>query len=133
VQDKVDMLSLRAQGAPKMAKPGAEDVPSQMVGKFAMENGRLNLSDLLYTLPGGTVRLAGVYSLDGNEFDFSGKVRTDAKLSQMVASKWKSLLLKPVDPFFKKNGAGAEIPVKVTGTKGAPKFGLDLKHKDKNN
>jgi hypothetical protein len=41
------------------------------------------------------------------------------------------LLLKPVDPFFKKNGAGAEIPVKITGTKGAPKFGLDLGHKDK--
>jgi hypothetical protein len=50
----------------------------------------------------------------------------------MVASKWKSLLLKPVDPFFKKDGAGAEIPVKVTGTKGSPKFGLNLHHKDKN-
>ncbi|HMF65943.1 MAG TPA: hypothetical protein VK608_17775 [Edaphobacter sp.] len=133
VQDKVDMLSLRAQGDPKMAKPGAEDVRSQMAGKFVMEKGRLNLNELMYSLPGGTVWLAGVYSLDGNEFDFSGKVRTDAKLSQMVASTWKSLLLKPVDPFFNKNGAGAEIPVKVTGTKGAPKFGLDLNHKDKNN
>jgi hypothetical protein len=49
----------------------------------------------------------------------------------MVASKWKSILLKPVDPFFKKNGAGAEIPVKISGTKSAPKFGLDLGHKDK--
>ena len=58
-------------------------------------------------------------------------MRTDAKVSQMVASRWKSLLLKPVDPFFKKNGAGAEIPVKITGTKSAPKFGLDLHHKDK--
>jgi hypothetical protein len=46
----------------------------------------------------------------------------------MVASRWKSVLLKPVDPFFKKDGAGAEIPVKVSGTKTAPKFGLDLKH-----
>jgi hypothetical protein len=131
VQDKVDMLSLRAQGDPKDAKPGAEDVTSRMQGLFAMDRGRLRLSGLTYTLPGATVKLSGVYSLDGNEFDFSGKVRTDAKLSQMVASKWKSLLLKPVDPFFKKNGAGAEIPVKVTGTKGAPKFGLDLHHKDK--
>jgi hypothetical protein len=131
VEDKVDMLSLRAQGDPKMAKPGAEDVNSRMRGKFVMGDGRLRFSDLLYTLPGGTVQLAGVYSLDGNEFNFTGKVRTEAKLSQMVSSKWKSLLLKPVDPFFKKNGAGAEIPVKVTGTKGAPKFGLDLGHKEK--
>jgi hypothetical protein len=41
------------------------------------------------------------------------------------------MMLKPVDPFFKKNGAGAEIPVKISGTKSAPKFGLDLRHKGK--
>jgi hypothetical protein len=131
VQDKVDMLSLRAQGDPKDAKPGAEDVSSRMVGEFVMERGKLTFSQLNYTLPGATVNLSGVYSLDGNEFDFDGKVRTDAKVSQMFASKWKSLMLKPVDPFFHKDGAGAVIPVKVTGTKGAPKFGLDLRHKDK--
>jgi hypothetical protein len=131
VEDKVDMLSLRAQGDPKAAKPGAEDVHSQMVGQFVMENGKLSFSKLNYTLPGATVALTGEYTLDGERFEFEGKVRTDAKLSQMVASKWKSILLKPVDPFFKKNGAGAEIPVKVSGTKSAPKFGLDLGHKDK--
>jgi hypothetical protein len=131
VEDKVDMLSLRAQGDPKAAKPGAEDVHSQMVGQFVMENGKLNFSKLNYTLPGATVALTGEYSLDGEQFEFEGKMRTDAKVSQMVASKWKSILLKPVDPFFKKNGAGAEIPVKISGTKSAPKFGLDLHHKDK--
>jgi hypothetical protein len=51
----------------------------------------------------------------------------------MVATWWKSWLLKPVDPFFKKNGAGAQISVKITGTNGTPKFGFDLHHKDKNN
>ncbi|HTC75245.1 MAG TPA: hypothetical protein VK684_06695 [Edaphobacter sp.] len=131
VQDKVDMLSLRAQGDPKDAKPGAEDVSSQMVGQFVLGNGKLSFSKLNYTLPGATVVLAGEYSLDGERFEFDGKLRTDAKVSQMVASKWKSILLKPVDPFFKKDGAGAEIPVKIGGTKSAPKFGLDLRHKDK--
>ena len=131
VEDKVDMLSLRAQGDPKEAKPGAEDVHSQMVGQFVMAGGKLTFSKLDYTLPGATVNLTGLYSLDGNLFDFEGKIRTDAKVSQMVASKWKSIMLKPVDPFFHKDGAGAEIPVKITGTKGAPKFGLDLRHKDK--
>jgi hypothetical protein len=131
VEDKVDMLSLRAQGDPKQAKPGAEDVHSQMVGEFVLGGGKLSFSRLNYTLPGATVALIGDYSLDGEEFVFGGKVRTDAKVSQMVASKWKSILLKPVDPFFKKNGAGAEIPVKISGTKSAPKFGLDLGHKEK--
>lgn len=131
VEDKVDMLSLRAEGDPKLAKPGAVDVRSRMEGEFVMGDGRLRFSKLTYELPGATVALSGVYSLDGDEFDFAGKVRTKAKLSQMVSSWWKSLLLKPVDPFFSKNGAGAEIPVKVTGTKSAPKFGLDFGHKDK--
>jgi hypothetical protein len=131
VQDKVDMLSLRAQGDPKDAKPGAEDVHSEMVGQFVLGNSKLSFSKLDYTLPGATVTLTGEYSLDGDRFEFDGKMRTDAKVSQMVASKWKSILLKPVDPFFKKNGAGAEIPVKISGTKSAPKFGLDLHHKDK--
>jgi hypothetical protein len=130
-QDKIDMLSLRAQGEAKQAKPGAEDVTSQMTGRFVMGYGRLRFSQLAYTLPGADINLAGIYSLDGNELAFDGKVRTKAALSQMVATWWKSWLLKPVDPFFRKNGAGAEIPVKITGTKGAPKFGLDLKHKDK--
>jgi hypothetical protein len=129
VQDKVDMLSLRAQGDAKEAKPGAEDVHSQMVGLFVLGEGKLSFSRLDYTLPGATVALTGKYSLNGDEFEFDGKMRTDAKVSQMVASKWKSILLKPVDPFFKKDGAGAEIPVKISGTKSAPKFGLDLRHK----
>jgi hypothetical protein len=133
VEDKVDMLSLRAQGDPKDAKPGAEDVYSQMVGLFVKSDDKLSFSELNYALPGATVALTGEYSLDGEQFEFEGKMRTDAKVSQMVASKWKSILLKPVDPFFKKDGAGAEIPVKVSGTRSAPKFGLDLHHKDKKN
>ncbi|HEY0263585.1 MAG TPA: hypothetical protein VGC07_03595 [Granulicella sp.] len=130
VQDKVDMLSLRAQGDPKLAKPGAPDVRSQLSGLFTMDAGRLNFAPIRYTLPGGNIQLAGVYSLDGAQFDFHGTVRTDAKISQMVASRWKSWLLKPVDPFFRKNGS-TEIPVKVSGTKSEPKFGLELRRKEK--
>jgi hypothetical protein len=44
---------------------------------------------------------------------------------------WKSVLLKPVDPFFHKNGAGTEVAIKVTGTQSEPHFGLDLGGKDK--
>lgn len=42
---------------------------------------------------------------------------------------WKSILLKPVDPFFSKHGAGTELPFKITGTREAPHFGLDFHHK----
>jgi hypothetical protein len=128
VQDKVDMLSLRAQGDPKEAKPGAEDVTSAMKGQFTMDHGKLAFSTLTYDLPGAEVRLTGLYSLDGEQFDFHGNVQTEAKLSQMVANRWKSLLLKAVDPFFTKDGKGAQIPVTIQGTRSEPKFGLDLHH-----
>jgi hypothetical protein len=130
VEDKVDMLSLRAQGKPDEAHTGAPDVHSRMNGSFNLSSGRMTFSRLDYALPGATVQLAGQYTLDGKKFDFTGKVRTDAQLSQMTATWWKSLLLKPVDPFFHKHGAGAEIPVKITGTNTAPKFGLNLGGKD---
>jgi hypothetical protein len=129
VQSKVDMLSARAEGHPDYKDTGL-DVAGQMNGDFAMDNGELKFSGLHYAIPGATVALQGVYSLDGKKFDFYGKVRTEAKLSQMVSTWWKSLLLKPVDPFFAKNGAGVEVPVKVTGTNGEPKFGLDFGRKD---
>ena len=99
---------------------------SQIRGTFNLKSGNMTFSQLNYKLPGATINLAGQYTLDGKKFDFAGKVRTDAMLSQMTSTWWKSLLLKPVDPFFHKHGAGAEIPVKITGTNTAPKFGLDI-------
>ncbi|SEB42664.1 hypothetical protein [Terriglobus roseus] len=131
VQDKVDMLSLRAQGTPKEAKPGATDVRSQMSGSLALSGGQLTVSRLNYLLPGAQLALDGVYTLDGKTFGFHGKVRTEATLSHMIATPWKSFLLRLADPFFSKHGAGAEIPVKITGTEGAPKFGLDFGNRDK--
>jgi hypothetical protein len=58
-------------------------------------------------------------------FEFKGHVRTQATASQMVTG-WKSWLLKPVDPFLKKNGAGLELPISISGTKGDVHFGLAL-------
>jgi hypothetical protein len=129
IEDKVDMLSERAQGNPQAAKPGAPDVNSRITGAFTMNHGALTFDRLMYAMPGASVQMTGVYSLDGKTFDFHGKVRTEATLSQMVASRWKSWLLKPIDPFFRKNGAGTEIPIRVTGTQGEPKFGLDFGRK----
>ena len=127
VQDKVDMLSLRAQGEPGMANPGAKDVNSRMTGTFRMASSAIRFSDLSYILPGARVNLRGVYSLDGQEFNFHGKVLTKASLSHLVDSRWQSVLLKMVSPFlFKGNGGGAEIPVSISGTRSEPKFGLDL-------
>ena len=39
----------------------------------------------------------------------------------------KSIFLKVVDPLFKKDGGGSEIPIKIAGSVKAPSFGLDVK------
>lgn len=130
IQSKVDQLSLRSQGKLKEAKDNIPDnVHSDMQGNFVLNNGKLTITDLKYDVPGADIGLNGTYSLDGNEFDFHGRARLKATVSQMVGG-WKGVLLKPVDPFFKKNGAGTDVPIKVTGTKSEPHFGLDFGHKD---
>jgi hypothetical protein len=133
VQNKIDAFSLRGQGKAKLAKqPSPDDVTSDLQGVFKLNDGILTFSSLHFLVPGSHADMAGRYSLDGNTFDFHGKLKLDAKLSQMVTG-WKSILLKPVDPFFSKHGAGTELPFKITGTRSEPHFGLDFGHKEENN
>jgi hypothetical protein len=130
IQGKVDAISMRSQGKPKLANDNIPDnVRSEMNGMFVLDHGLLSFSSLHFQVPGTRVNLTGTYSLDGNQFDFHGKALMDAKLSQMVTG-WKSILLKPADPFFSKDGAGTEVPFKITGTKSEPHFGADFGHKD---
>jgi hypothetical protein len=130
VQSRLDSLSLRTQGKPKEAQDGVEEnVPVDLRGVFTLADGSLSFSLLHFLIPGTRVDMTGEYSLDGRTFDFRGKARLDAKLSQMTTG-WKSILLRPVDRFFSKDGAGTEIPVRITGTESAPHFGLDFHHKD---
>jgi hypothetical protein len=130
IQSKVGALSLRSQGKPKLVNASMTDeVLSDIEGRFGLSRGVLSFNQLQFTVPGTEVNLTGKYSLDGNQFDFHGKARLQAKISHMTTG-WKSVLLKPVDPFFSKHGAGTELPVKITGTRSAPQFGLDFGHKD---
>jgi hypothetical protein len=55
-----------------------------------------------------------------------GTAKLQAKASQTMTG-WKRWALKPVDPFFSKNGAGTFLPIKITGTRDKPEFGLDRK------
>jgi AsmA-like C-terminal region len=130
VQDRIDSLSLRSQGKAKLAQEHPDvNVPSDIAGTFKLDSGVFTFSQLNFVIPGTHANVEGQYSLDGNTFDFHGTLRLDAKLSQTMTG-WKSILLKPVDPFFAKHGAGTEVPFKITGTKDEPHIGLDFGHKD---
>jgi hypothetical protein len=130
VQSKLDYLSLVSQGKPKAAREHLEEnVPTDLQGQFSLQDGLLSFSFLHFLIPGTHVDMTGVYSLDGQTFDFHGKAKFDAKLSQMTTG-WKSVLLKPVDPLFRKDGVGTEVPIRITGTQSEPHFGLDFGHKE---
>jgi hypothetical protein len=38
----------------------------------------------------------------------------------------KHVLLKPVDPLFRRDGSGTVLPIRIGGTRGTPSFKLEL-------
>jgi hypothetical protein len=129
LQGRIDDLSLRSRGELKLVgKMPEAPVTADLRGSFKLENGVLSFSSLQFQIPGMDADMTGQYGLDGKIFDFHGVLKMQAKASQMTKG-WKSILLKPVDPFFHKDGAGTEVPFKVTGTRSEPHFGLDFHHR----
>jgi AsmA-like C-terminal region len=124
VQTKVTGLSRHGQGL-KNEEP-LDDVMSNMRGKFVIENAMATFPALRFGVPGAAVELAGSYGLRTQDINFHGHLVLDATVSQAAGGGFKSFLLKAVDPFFKKNGAGTVLPIKITGNKSAPKFGVDF-------
>src|SRR3982074_2159584 len=126
VRDKLESLSRHALG-----KPNDEDAGSavtDLLGTFRLARDVTAFPRLSFSIPGAEVRLTGNYNLPSETLDFRGNLRMQAKLSQTVTGK-KSFFLKLADPFFKKDGAGSVVPIRISGTRDAPKFALDLFHK----
>jgi hypothetical protein len=98
-----------------------------MSGRFSQADALLTVSELNYQMPGAKVQMEGQVQLAESTFEFHGKVRTEATASQMTTG-WKSLLLSPFDKLLKKDGAGLELPIKVTGTRSTYDLRLDFPH-----
>jgi hypothetical protein len=123
IQQKIEEMSQRAKGEPE---EDPERVASNFEGGFALQNGNITLNDLTFAVPGANVRLDGSYGIRSEAIDFRGTLRMEARVSETTTGV-KSFLLKAVDPFFAKEGAGAVIPIKITGTREQPQFGLNLR------
>jgi hypothetical protein len=124
-QGKVQELSYRAQGRPDDMKHADPKTSTwEMQGDFHVANGVIALPNLVYGVQGAQVQLHGTYNLDG-EVSMDGTARMDATVSQMVGG-WKGFLLKPADRFFKKDGAGTQVPIRVRGTRDQPDFSVDF-------
>jgi hypothetical protein len=123
VQDKIEELSRKSRG---IHEPRHERIVSDLQGTFVLKRGSISFSHLQFSVPGASVRLAGNYGLLNEQIHFEGHLQMQAKLSQTQTG-IKSILLKLADPFFKKGNAGAVVPIKITGTRKDPQFGLNFR------
>ena len=122
IQDQIDSLSRRGRGQPKNEE--IDEVVSLMGGAFNLENEVITFRVLSFSVPGATVDLTGNYDLDRDVLDFHGKLKLQAKVSETMTG-WKRWILKPVDPFFSKQGAGTLLSIQIEGSSKQPKFGRD--------
>jgi hypothetical protein len=129
VQQKLIGLSRHGQG--KGADEPVGEVVSDLKGRFVVDHATVKFSELTFGVPGAVVSLAGGYGMRSEQLDFKGELRLQAKLSEAVGGGVKGFFLKAVDPFFKKRGAGTVLPIKISGNRKDPKFGLNLFGKDK--
>jgi hypothetical protein len=123
VQDKIDLLSRKGQGRP--ADTSIDEVASHMSSKFELQNGQFTYESLSFNVQGANVRMNGTHSLRSKSLKLAGEVLLDATVSQTMTG-YKSWLLKPFDPLFRKNGAGTRLAIRVEGTQDQPKVGLEI-------
>jgi hypothetical protein len=100
-------------------------VLTDLKGQVVLLGGTAHFSDLSFKIPGAEAQMHGTYNIITHKVDLHGKMRVDTKISK-TASGFKSLLLKVMDPIFKKKKKGEIVPVHIAGTYEKPQFGLDL-------
>ena len=123
VQQQINTLSRRGQGD---AGNDGPSVVSNLSGRFILRNAILKFADVTFAVPGAVVQLAGTFDLNGDTLDFAGNLLLDATLSETTTG-IKSLLARAAQPFFRRPGGGSKLPIRISGPRAKPKFGLDVK------
>jgi hypothetical protein len=127
-QEKVDSLSQLAQGEKKNGEKKNDDpasVVENLKGHVVLNRAIATFSDLSFSVPGALAHLHGTYGLLTQRVDLHGTLQLDTKLSK-ESKGVKSVLLKSVEPFFKKKNAGEIVPIRIGGTFSHPSYGLDV-------
>ena len=123
VQEQIDTLSRRGRG--NVAKDGPS-VVSNFSGDFTLRNGRLAFSALRFEVPGAIVQLVGDFDLKAEMLEFAGHLLLDASLAETTTGV-KSLAARAAQPFFRRPGGGSKLPIRISGPRSKPQFGLDVK------
>jgi AsmA-like C-terminal region len=125
-QAKVNELSARAQGVKLRDVADAPDAPvGSLASNARIEKGVAQFSQLFFEVPGARARVQGNYNLSSHAVNLNGDLWTDETVSRDTTG-IKAILLKPVDPIFKRKHAGAMVGVTMTGDIDDPQFGTYL-------
>ncbi len=123
LNQKIQALNRRGLG--KGQKEDIDDALSNLEADFVLRNAVLTFSNITFTVPGAAIRLIGTYELQDQALNFQGTLRLKARISQIVKGK-RSLLLIPLNPFFRRGESGTVLPIKVSGTAENPTFKLQV-------
>jgi len=123
VQRKINLLSSRGKGDQDADGTG-QTVVSHLQGRFALRDARITFSELQFAVPGAVIQLSGTYGLRDELMNFTGFFLADATLADMTSGV-KSLLARIAQPFFRRPGGGTRIPIRISGPRSNPAFGLD--------
>lgn len=127
-QHGVNELSAGARGEDKNAP---QEVMTDLRGQVKLEDGIAHFLRVSFAIPGAIARMHGTYGMtEPYRIDLHGQMRVDTRISK-TTSGVKSLLLKVLDPIFKKRKRGEIVPIHILGTYNKPDFGLDLQRAKK--
>lgn len=121
-QKDVNALSAGARGE---NKDDPETVLTDLKGTVDLSGGVANFHDIAFGVPGATAHLHDTYNVLNHRINLHGEMKVDTKISK-TSSGAKALLLKIMDPLFRKKKKGEIVPVHILGTYEKPQFGLDL-------
>ena len=130
-QQTINGFSQRASGTgpkKKEANAAAEApiVASELKAQnVTLRNGVAQFTNLAFATPGADADGLGNFNLLNKRVDVTGTLHMVTDLSHATTGV-KSILLKPVDPFFKKKDQGTVAPVHLSGTYDHPIVGLEL-------
>ena len=132
---KLSAFSQRAQGlrSIKGEAPGDpdltthSDVLSSLNGRAKISDGVVSTQRLTFQMPGAAIDLNGTFNFRDRTVHLLGNLHMLSDISHITTG-FKSLLLKPLIPFFKKDNFGAVIPIAITGSPHRYKVTQNLLH-----
>ena len=123
VRRQIDALSAQQLKVRDGAPPAAR-TSSQFAGTFGVSGATMTIPTVSFDAPGAAVSLHGRYGLRSGALDFHGTLLIASNLSDTQGGV-KHVLLKLVDPWFKRKGGPTVVPIKISGTREHPSVGLD--------